>query len=161
MNHTRNNPVGVDLEIQRIQDFLYENLSDKNIEGFGRAELQEGKPMVFYKKNDYKEVLFVNPNTAGKFFFIDSDRATHENGFCYKDLDLYFLLNIAKLKPETEYRYDEEIAIEMVNLLKTRVLKIKEVKGQEALKDFDTNLVNMQPYMFLKFTFQISYQTFL
>lgn len=161
MIHLKTNPIGIDAEIQGIQEYLYEKLNDWNLEAFGRAEIIDKKPRVFYKKNDYKEVLFLNETSNGKFFFVDSEKTKLEEGFLVTDVDLYFLLDVKKIKPNVNHRADEEIRVEILNYLQKKYKEIDITKGQKVLSNFETKLNDMQPYHFLKFSFEVKYQSIL
>lgn len=161
MIHLKTNPIGIDAEIQGIQEYLYEKLNDWNLEAFGRAEIIDKKPRVFYKKNDYKEILFLSDSENGKFFFVDSEKTKLEEGFLVTDVDLYFLLDVKKIKPNVNHRADEEIRVEILNYLQKKYKEIDITKGQKVLSNFETKLNDMQPYHFLKFSFEVKYQSIL
>ncbi|TDE53761.1 hypothetical protein [Flavobacterium sp. GT3P67] len=155
------NPVGIDKKIQGIQSYLHENLTGYNLEVLGRAELKDKKPIVFYKKNDYKDVLFINPLTNGKVFFVDNETTKTEGKNLVTDVDIIFLLDVQKIKPNVVHRPDEEIRIEILEILH-RYLKRTEfeiTKGIEALKGFETKLKDLQPYHFVKYSFELKYNS--
>ena len=159
MINLKTEPVGIDYEIQRIQQYLYDKLSNWNLECFGRAEIIENKPLVYQKKNDYKEVLFIDGNTNGKFFFVDSEKTSFSKPFLKTEVDLYFLLDTKKIKTSITHRSDEEIRMDILNVLKKRTKEIEIIKGQKALSDFKTELKDMQPYHFIKFSFELKYSS--
>lgn len=160
MNNLKTNPIGIDVEIQEIQTKLYESL-DWNIEAFGRVYKDEkGNPIWFYKNDDYKNVLSIKDSTNGRFFFVESDNTTTKNQISTTQIDVIFLLNIAKIKPTVPYRADEEVKIDIQNVLRKHLTRINPTitKGIKALEGFETKLKDIQPYHFIKFTFNINYK---
>lgn len=160
MNNLKTNPVGIDSEIERIQTKLYDNLSSWNIEGFGRVYVNESNtPLWFYKKNDYKTVLIKKAGTNGKFFFVESGSTDIKTSISITEVDLIFLLDISKIKPNITHRADEEIKVDIEKILRRHLTRqpLKIVKGKDALSGFTTNLKDLQPYFFIKFTFPLRY----
>lgn len=162
MNNTKENPKGIDYEIQRIQNYLYEKLGFDSIEGFGRCyhvvdNDNKKIPAHFKQGKDYKGLL-TDQSAAVKFFFME-DSKTETNGYSFTGIDLIFLVNLKKIYPESQYRNDEEFRIHVYDILRRKLGfgDIDTVKGIEALKGFDTNLIDMQPYHFLKFQFELKY----
>lgn len=157
----KSNPVGIDKRIQSIQSYLYENLIDWNLEAFGRAEIIDSKPHVFYKKNDYKDALSVNQSTNGKLFFTEkSTKSKTSRNKALSEIDIIFLLDVKKIKPNITHRADEEVRVEILKTLKNKVKRtdIDISKGVEALKGYNTTLKDMQPYHFVKFSFELNYK---
>lgn len=159
MIHLKYNPVGVDIEIKTLQEYLERKLSSWNIDIFGRVEEYGDKLMVFYKKNDYLPILKFNPKTNGRVFFLDSNDTSLKDGFYTTKLDIYFLLNVVKIKPDVTHRADEEIRMEILKVLEIKFNEIEIEKGQKVVSGFNTKLKDLQPYHFLKFTVSVSYQT--
>ena len=158
MIHLKENPVGIDYEIQRIQEYLYKNLKSWNIEAFGRVEKLDNDLLIFKKGIDYEKALGLNDSSNGRFFFLDSNLTTEKSKQLTTDIELVFLLNIKKIKPEITHRADEEVKMEILNFLKKKVHgSIEILKGQEVLKSFETKLLDMQPYHFIKFSFEHKY----
>ncbi len=165
MNYTKDNPVGIDKEIQKLQIKLYNRLGLENIEGYGRVYIYNKKdtvyPIHFVSGIDYKELLIDDRNN-GKFFFVENH--TTESGITISKtkVDIIFLINLAELYPNIPYRADEELKQHIYRTLKkTRFFfpsHIEITKGIEALKGFKTNLIDMQPYHFIKFSGEVSYQ---
>lgn len=163
MNNLKTNPVGIDIEIQRIQNKLIEKLTEWNLETYGRVNLgDKNNPLWFVSGKDYKPVLSINDKFYGTFFFVESNETETNNQISSTEIDLIFLLNIAKIKPEISHRADEEVKIEIQNILRGFLTRInpKITKGNKALEGFETKLKDHQPYHFLKFTFTIRYNNF-
>lgn len=165
MNYLKNNPVGVDIKIQKLQIKLYENLGFENIEGYGRIYIDNKKgenyPLHFINGIDYKEVL-IDDNNNGKFFFVEDEVTDSEMTISKTKVDIIFLVNLANLYPDIPHRADEELKQQVYRLLKkTRFFfpsEIKITKGKDAIKDFKTKLIDMQPYHFMKFSGVVKYQ---
>lgn len=175
MIYLKKNPVGIDVEIQKVQQYLYDKLN-WDIEAYGRAEINNNEPVVFFNKNDYKNVLlfnqkkmgemllfddkvfFSNKKTSGKMFFFDSQNTFYNRPYLKTNIDVIFILNIKEIKPLITHRADEEVRIEILNHLQNKFKEIKIIKGIEALNGFSTKLENLHPYHFLKFSFEVNYQ---
>tara|TARA_A100000164_G_C21880519_1_gene760025 strand:- start:730 stop:1233 length:504 start_codon:yes stop_codon:yes gene_type:complete len=158
-----NNPVGIDKEIQRIEERLYNGLNYSNIEAYGRCyviDVEDKTVPVYYSgEKEYKEVL-LNDALAMSFFFIERPTSTKANGHYTTPIDIIFMMNLESLKPEINHRADEELKAEIDKILvKNTQFTLTEVKkGLDALEGFDHELKDMQPYSFLKFTGEIKYQ---
>lgn len=163
MNYIKTSPVGIDKHIQKIQVKLYEKLGYENIDGYGRVyplEI-EGKtiPAYFEGGKDYRDVL-TNDRKNGQFFFVESETTKTEGPRMETEIDIIFLLDLKKIKPNVPHRADEEARMDITSILdRERIFYPKEiVKGKDALDDFDTKLLDMQPYHFIKFTGTLKYQ---
>ena len=158
-----NNPKGIDAEIQRIETSLYNNLGYSNIEAYGRCyviEKDDNTVPVYYLGNkEYREVT-LNDALEMSFFFIERPTSAKASGFYTTPVDIIFLLDLEKLKPELNHRADEELKAEIDKILvKNTQFTLTEVKkGLDALEGFDHDLKDMQPYSFLKFTGTLKYQ---
>lgn len=157
MNNLKQNPEGIDIEINRIQEKLYNKLNYSDFDGYGRAYQIESKPKFFVKDGDYKDLL-LNDKITGHFFFVE-DPITKLESIYQTNVSIIFFLNIKKIKPSITTRGDEEIRVEILKVLeKSRTFYLEEItKGVEALDGFDHELLDMQPYHFLKFTGSLHY----
>lgn len=157
----KENPLGIDKRIQGIQSYLHEKLTGYNLDVLGRAEIKDNKPIVFYKKNDYKDVLFINPLTSGKVFFIDNETTKSDGKSLLTDIDIIFLLDIQKIKPNIVHRADEEVRIEILEILQSYLKRteFEITKGIEALKGFETKLKDLHPYHFIKYSCELKYNS--
>lgn len=163
MNHIKTSPVGIDKHIQKIQEKLYEKLGYTNIDGYGRVYSLEVEkktiPAYFLEGNDYKDVL-TDDKLNGQFFFVENEKTKTDGPRMETDIDIIFLLNLKKIKPSVPHRADEEARADISKVLdRIKTFYPKEIiKGKNALQDFDTELLDMQPYHFLKFTGTLQYQ---
>ena len=161
--YLKKNPVGIDLSIQLIQKYLYEKLGFDSIEAFGRCyKISDNDnntiPVFFKKGNDYQAILSSQENDV-VYFFIENPKTEtiHQS---VTSVDLIFLVNLHKVFPDSEYRNDEEFRQHVFKVLKRKMGhgQIDIVKGNDALDGFDTNLLDMQPYHFIKFKFDLKYR---
>jgi len=127
-NHIKAQPKGLDIVIQKVQNALYKCLVDNGtnsiwfnslLDAYGRCYITDcdGKKDIehFINKNDYKTVLFSEGN---KFFFVSEYEVEHVNNSFYKSfIDLYFVLNIAKIKTAIPHRADEEVRVDVLKAL--------------------------------------------
>ena len=152
------NPVGIDIAIQGLQKHLNTNLTTWGLEIFGRAEVKEKKPLVFVSNNDYRDALIFSDKVAGRVFFVENT-TTKSRSLSKTEIDVIFLLNVVKIFPDITHRADEELRVAIYNVLikKFNRAEITITKGIDALDGFETKLVDMQPYHFLKFSFEVSY----
>lgn len=165
MNYLKENPVGIDKDIQKMQIKLFDNLGFDNFEGYGRAYIDTQKdsvkPIFFQSGIDYKELL-LDDSINGRFFFVEDPETDSEMTMSESKVDIIFLVNLVKLYPDIPYRADEEFRQHIYKILKKSrhffLNDIKITKGIEALKGFKTNLVDMHPYHFVKFSGEIKYQ---
>jgi len=166
MNNLKANTFGIDKVIQDIQSKIYARLEFDNIEGYGRVYTilnKENKtiPAHFIGGEDYKDVLFSDINQSGNFFFYEESNSKKVNGSEYESkVHLVFQLNLTKIKQGIDYRNDEEIRAEIEKALfgQTRFVIEEFTRGIDALKDFDNDLRDMQPYCFFRFSGKMRYQ---
>lgn len=162
MIYLKENPVGVDVPIQRIQEKLYDDLG-YDINAYGRAYLNKRgdntvPEVLIEESNEYQEVL-LNDCENGVFFFIENNTTKISEGIFLTDIDLILSLNLSCVKPNVKHRADEEVKMDVYKVLSKCVFRedIKVTKGIEALKYFESNLKDMQPNHFLKFSFELRY----
>lgn len=123
---TKTKPAGVDVPIQKVQEFLHTRLlalwgisSDvyraygrcyRNKQDFGYiAENYEGK-------DEYKEVYWDDNLTVISFFGIGSS-VKHDKIKESVDVHLVFFLDLKKVKPSILHRADEEVHTDLLKLL--------------------------------------------
>ncbi|AUC15415.1 hypothetical protein BTO06_09810 [Tenacibaculum sp. SZ-18] len=152
------NPVGIDREIQNLQKYLESKLSTWNLEIYGRVETIENKLHIHFKRDDYKEVLVLNNSFSGRVFFIDSNSYTVSRNRVKTKLEIVFLLDLSKIKTGISHRCDEEVRVELIELISKKIGDdINVSKGQEVLKNYQTELTDMQPYHFIGISFDYTY----
>ena len=156
MNNLKSNPKGIDIEINSIQTKLYNKLGYSAFDGYGRVYLIDGKPK-FFVNGSYKEVL-LDDKLNGHFFFIE-DSNTKKDSIFETDVDIIFLLDLEKIKPNVNHRADEEVRVEILEVLeKCRRFHLEEItKGIDALNDFEHTLIDMQPFHFISLKGNLQY----
>lgn len=162
MNNLKTNPVGIDLKIDKLQKKIYSYFDGFNVEGYPRVYDIENKdkviPAHFVSGNDYKDVLLDDKQDA--IFFFKSDGSDNLRGsMMSSDVEIFFMLNLKKLKPSSVHRPDEEIKLELLDVIQRKLNReqIDIVKGDEVLRGYQTNIRNMNPYYLLKYSFEINY----
>lgn len=119
-------PKGVDIPIQKLQQYLYGrlnatwNLSDTDFNCYGRAyknDLGNGFiPEVYVGNNEYKEVLLDDTVKALSFFGVSDER---KGKYDYTtEACLIFFVDISKIK-SLQHRGDEEVKIDVLQLFET------------------------------------------
>lgn len=157
MNNLKTNPVGIDVHINSTQIKLFDKLGYTDFDGYGRIYTIEKKPYGFVLNEDYKELL-TDDKLSGHFFFVENP-LTDKDKLFITEIDIVFMLNLKKLKPNIIHRADEEVRIQILEILDNcAMFQLKSVtKGIDALSDFDHTLLDMQPYHFIKFSGEMQY----
>lgn len=127
----KNNCVGVDCVIKRIQDYIWDNVSwnktpftENNYNSYQRAyENESNKPKLWevFKNNsnsDYQDVMY-NDNYLATSFFIVGNDVTVENGLQLADISIIFQIDVKSLYPTITHRADEEAHQEIANIINT------------------------------------------
>lgn len=163
----KQNPVGIDKQIQKLQNQIYTGLGFTNFDGYGRAYLlknTEDKVVPHHyvagSNGEYQEILY-NDEINGHFFFLDSSETKPFSGVHVEtEVSIYFFLNLEKLKPSITHKADEEIREQIMGILERfRYFQFTNmVKGEDALNDFETDLEAIHPRFFLKITGNLRYQ---
>lgn len=161
MINLKNNPVGVDKPIQEIAQELYDSLGYSSMEGYGRVDLIERKgktiPCHFLDGIDYKEIVLKKSDVT--YFFLENNKTEVLNRLQSKsNFDVVFLINLKKAEPNITHRADEEVRVKISNILSnySKEMLKSTTRGGDAI-DFDSNLVDMQPYHFIKFSCELVY----
>lgn len=115
---TKPSPIGIDIPIQRFQEFLYPALlelweiTDAAYDCHGRAYRNQSDdgyyPEVFDGETDYKEVFFDDSLKALSFFHL-GDVTKYDVGNATAPIALIYMVNVKELKSTYAYRADEEI----------------------------------------------------
>lgn len=137
MVESRENPVGIDKVIDRIQSKIHDPLEAKwgrldvygrvykKTDSDGRIELER-----YTKKGEYKKVLFSEGN---KIFFVQGNNPTVNFGMAKNDL-----WAVCSLKLENDYeREDEQAHIDLVN-------EIQKVLGSNSVTGLEYGMNNLK-----------------
>lgn len=158
MIYLKENPVGIDYEINKLQKYIHNKTESWNIESFGRTELVDNKLLIFESDSDYSEVIALNENFNGRFFFVDSNVTTEKAKELKTEVSIVFILDISRIKSDIPHRADEEVKIELLNIIRKKTRsEISILKGEEVLISYESDLKDLQPYHFLKFSFELNY----
>lgn len=169
MNYTIKNPKGIDFTIQKIQNYLYDNLNWGNIDVFGRVyknpSEQKGLMLEAYiGNNEYKDV-FTNDVRTANIFFIDDQEHNSKEGILFKTkVKIVFMVNLSKAYLRTSHRADMEAEIDVIKLIRQNpnfsFEKIE--KGiKQSLGEYYTDSIklnDMHPYHVFSISGEISYQ---
>lgn len=125
VNYNLNNPIGVDKEIQKIQNYLYDGLVDDwgDIDGYGRAYKNRKNlgfiPEVYKGDNEYLNAFYDDSeNDKGLFFFLENHDHQSEDGFKFKTrVKICFMLNLDLIGHENEERADSIVHEKVVAIL--------------------------------------------
>jgi len=162
MIHLKINPVGIDIQIQRMQQYLYDKLLASwncDITAYGRAYLddKEGSiiPKAYLKKGEYKNVLADDTIKGAHFFFIEANAETVSNScVSSNNLDLIFIVDdLTKVRSDISHYADEEIKEEVKSYIKSFWEMESISKGKEALDGFD---VSKKHFKYPYYVFKIS-----
>ncbi len=120
---TRTNPVGIDLEIQKIQSTLFNGLTSRgwaSYESYDRAYVNPKSggtiPEIYTANNEYKEVLLDDTFTASSFFLVDPTRREN-GGLLTQTISVIFQADVVKLFPAITHRADEEMHNDIIGSL--------------------------------------------
>ncbi|WP_346320772.1 hypothetical protein [Chitinophaga sp. YIM B06452] len=124
MLYTKNDPVGLDKPIQRLQEYLHGKLlalwgiDTSQYQAYGRCyrnQTEDGYiPEVYIGGNEYKEVYVDDTVTALSFFGLSGH--TKVDGAGYADVHLIFFVNVQALK-NVPHRGDEEVRRDVQRLI--------------------------------------------
>ena len=115
MNYLRQNPVGVDLEISRIQSFLYDKIIERwcleDFSGYGRVYKNKKNSLIipeyYVSEKEYEDVL-LDDRLNGIMFFSPSDNTEVYGDLLIQNCDVIFTFNLKCLEFSNE-REDEKI----------------------------------------------------
>lgn len=175
MNNLLKRPIGIDTDIQSIQQDIFNFLSTRwkgELSGYGRIFKNKDEndgtiyPQWRTEGGEYKKDVYHDDKYSGAFSFIDSDLSPSEDGFVYvSDVKCVFMLNLTKVLPSSEDRADSEAQRDVVEILrelapgKFSIIEIQ--KGisnvysgfnQDKIKDLD-----IQPYHCFSVNIKLSY----
>ncbi len=164
MNYLKIAPISLDAVIQKLQVFLYDKLVDKwsvSLDGYGRcypvfnSDTNKKEIQYFKSKNDYVNLVVAEQN---KFFFTADDTINRvaNNGYKTK-INLYFIVDVKKIKDTIQHRADEEVRVDVLSILEKQsfatinnvVIEIDRVFNRYGYTNNNYNTSNwddMQPF---------------
>lgn len=124
MNNLKENPVGLDVIIDKVQKKVYDlkNKWGAELTGYPRCYIlqkENSKTIEHYLGfNEYSGSLI--HREENKFFFLTGERVDKvSNNYYTTSFELYFMLNIEDIYPDISHRADEEVRVDVLNVLDT------------------------------------------
>lgn len=162
MIYLKDNPVGIDIQIQRIQQRLYDKLSSSlncEIHAYGRAYKTNNKGSIkpeVYKEGRYNELLTNSQIKGLHFFFIEDNESSVLTRTCMSSntIDLIVIVDdLSKVRNDVQHYPDEEIKEEVKSYIKSYFEITSVVKNEDALDGFDISKLNfIYPYFVFRIT---------
>jgi len=168
MNHTIENPKGIDYPVQQIQTYLFNKLGWSEIEVYGRVfKLQTENgfvPRGFVSGKDYKDVFTDDRKTASIFFICDDNHETKQGILFTVKVKIVFMVNVKKILTNVVSRGDTDVQEQAITtLMQMRSFVFNgeiETKIEEIFKGFTTESIkksDMQPYHVFSLNGEINY----
>lgn len=166
MIYLKDTPVGIDLQIQRTQEYLYDKLSsdyDCEITAYGRVYKDNDKgsvkPLYYNGNGNYVELL-IDSNIKGlHFFFVEDDEAEIVSRTCKRnsDIDLIVIIDdLTSVRGDVSHYADEEIVVNVMDYVKSFFSGSRVTKGENALSGFDVSKLQfIYPFFVFKITGEI------
>lgn len=117
MLHVKENPIGVDILIRKLQEHLYGGLCkawallDSEYNSFGRVYRNQRDggyiPEAYIGGKEYSEA-FLNDRVPVTSFFTVGDTADADNGYMTVNAAVIFCVDLSRIKPGIKHRADEE-----------------------------------------------------
>jgi len=170
MNNTKTNPIGLDAKIQRLQTSLFSQLNTlwnltngAELDAYGRCyviEQDSEKTVRFFKTP--KEYQTVSVAERNKFFFLNRNIAKKVDTLNYETtLELIFIVDVVKLKPQIDHRADIEVQADVeliLNQFDNVWVESLEVGYENALRGIKyIQADDMQPYYVFKYNLNVLY----
>lgn len=167
MIYLKDNPKGVDIQIQLIQRYLYSrlvNLYNCEVHGYGRV-YKNGlknaiKPLAYIGNGKYKELLTDNRIKGLHYFFIVNEEAKSVKNSRLSNYQvelIIFVNDITKVKAGINHYADEEIKEDVKEIIAAYMRPDSIVKGEKALDGFDiSNLQFIHPFFIFKITSKLN-----
>lgn len=175
-NVTKTAPVGIDVNIQKLQTSVYNyllsewELTADQYTSYGRVyknQLDNGFVAEAYMgSNEYKEV-YLDDKVLVTSFIGKGESETISNDSNKANIFIVFMLNVSAIKSDVTHRADAEIAVDIQNalLLSPFVTITESATGVDNVlkeytgtrKDMGLKYRDMQPYLFLRFNMTMSY----
>ena len=171
MNYLRQNPVGVDVEIGKIQSFIYNKIIDRwnlpDFSGYGRVYKNKKNglivPEYYVSEKEYEEVL-LDDRLNGIMFFSPGDNTQVYGDLLIQECDIIFTFNLKCLEFSNE-REDEKIRQVILSSLSDYNSKIDFVKQittglNNVYRDYNgvaNYFYDMQDFHHFKVTLELRY----
>jgi hypothetical protein len=169
MLYTKNNPIGIDKEIDHLQKIIFKNLCKKwSVEAssyncFCRAYKNQQKngyiPEFYVGNNEYMELFFDDTVFVTSFFIVADKTNIIMNG-CQTVVSLIFCVDISKLK-NLPHRADEEVRQDVLDTLQALDLISVETGINNVFREFSVSSIkyrDLHPLHCFRLNFNIIYQ---
>lgn len=172
---------GIDIPIQRIQKYLFQELktmwgvSDADWNCYGRVYRNKDETGKYYPEPytgqqgvEYADPLY-DDRVKCTSFFGESDTVTELDGGLFKSqVHLIFCLNLAKIKPNIEHRADSEVHQNVLTVLRSAALDTTSLTLQQWLdtvfREYTSDKVrkhaiftDLQPAHCFRINFNVTY----
>lgn len=122
MNNLKDNPVGTDQAISKIQNTLYDKLSviwDDTLDGYPRCYVvrRENLSTAEYYQGKKEYGNLVNTDKSKFFFIAESEKTTDNQVHFSQAVQIYFILDLKKCYPNILHRADEEVRQDVIDIL--------------------------------------------
>lgn len=122
MNHVKDENVGVDIVIRKLQIGLYAHLesnwNSSNIDGYGRIYRNPKNdriiPEFYIKKGEYREVLMSDMVNSIFFFDVNPDISINTGAFATANVDIIVYVDLKSIYGDY-YRKDEEARNQVIS----------------------------------------------
>jgi hypothetical protein len=172
--YLKNNAVGLDKEINHLQEWLYDRLLNEfswtDYECFGRAYLNKNPRVDGDKKNifevsvngkDYAEITMDDRHAVTSFFFKKKQEHTD---ITKATVVLFFNLNLVKLLGQSGERMDEDALMDILNVLHVNPpsFVVGEIRNgtKDVYGEYNINVQerdNMSDYMVCSYELTVTY----
>jgi len=126
-NNTLTAPVGEDVTVQKVQNYLYGKLATAGlwsgtITGYGRAyknKTEDAEKLEWYNatESDYQDVYY-DDNSDAVFFFLMGDSDDSEDGYVFKSAaKIVFMVDLSKIITGSE-RMDAKAHLDVMDILR-------------------------------------------
>lgn len=171
MNNLITNPQGIDFPIQYAQKIIYDDLTalwGLGLEGYGRVSKNERNDSVIPElKKQGKEYSGTLLTSSNKFFFIKGSKSEGLGGNYFKcKVEIYFILDLKKIKPNIAHRADQEVHKDVIHILSKcgfdSITEIIDTDLDTILRDFKgaygkNKYQDLEPYHIFKVGVGINY----
>ncbi len=167
MIYLKQNPKGIDIQIQRIQEYIYNKINeDYNCEVFAYGRVYENKingvkkPLAYVGSGEYRDVLTDDRINGLHFFFVENEKSEVISRTCMSnnEVDVVFIIDdLSNVKQDITHYPDEEIKEDIKSYLRGFAEVVSVTKNEDALKGYDVeNIPFIYPFFVFKITININ-----
>jgi hypothetical protein len=139
MNYNLNNPIGIDKEVQKIQNYLHGSLVESwgDIDAYGRVYKNRKQlgfiPEVYKGRNEYLDAFYDDSeNAKGIMFFLENHDHQSADGVVFKTrIKICFMLNLDEIGYDDDERADVVVQEKVVSILNKSAINNFTITGLE------------------------------